>query len=235
MIKKLIYKIKTHESLRYQVLHNVIFFFLRFSLPVNNITRPFFKMLYLLHVFVRETVWQFIRILYIEPIFKSQCSQVGRLVMEDLPYINGFGDIKLGDNVKISGKPDIVFSNKLCSNPTLIIGDNTFIGNATCFTIAQRVEIGSNCFLASDVSITDNDGHPLDYMKRRNNLPPDSSKPVLIGNDVWIGRKAMIMKGVTIGDRSIVGAGAIVTKNVLPDTVVGGNPAQVIKKLINEI
>jgi acetyltransferase-like isoleucine patch superfamily enzyme len=133
----------------------------------------------------------------------------------------------------LSGKPGIGFSNKIVKTPKLIIGDKTFIGHGTSFAIADKIEIGKNCLIAGNVSIMDNDGHPLDYIKRRNNLPPDreSVKPVIIGNDVWIGRGAVIAKGVVIEDRAIIGAHAVVTKRVIADTVVAGNPAAVVKSI----
>jgi acetyltransferase-like isoleucine patch superfamily enzyme len=82
------------------------------------------------------------------------------------------------------------------------------------------------------VSVGDYDGHPIDPVLRRfSSAPPEEIRPVMIGDDVWIGRHATILKGVTIGDRSIVGAGAVVTRSVPPDVVVAGNPARVVRSL----
>jgi len=72
--------------------------------------------------------------------------------------------------------------------------------------------------------------HPLDYRLRRNRGPV-ISKPVKIGNDVFIGAGVTILPGVTIGDKAVIGAGSVVTKDVAPETVVAGNPAKLIKKL----
>jgi acetyltransferase-like isoleucine patch superfamily enzyme len=210
---------------------------LRFSVPVNVITKPLYRILYGAHVlFVNGLGW-FLKACYFEPLFRSRCERVGKgLWMEQLPYIVGSGSIVIGDSVRISGKPGIGFSTKVHDNPVLIIGDNTFIGHGTSFAVAERVEVGANCYLASGVTIADNDGHPLSWVKRRQNMPPDVSevRPVKIGNDVWIGRRASVLKGVSIGDRSIVGADAVVTKNVPSDTVVAGNPARAVKTLDTE-
>ena len=93
--------------------------------------------------------------------------------------------------------------------------------------------IGKHCLLSGGVSVSDYDGHPTDAVLRRTSpAPRESIEPVVIGDDVWIGAAARILKGVTIGDRSIVGAGAIVTKDVPPDVVVAGNPARVVKWLV---
>ncbi len=70
--------------------------------------------------------------------------------------------------------------------------------------------------------------HPWDAELRRHQ---EFGKPVTIGNDVWIGGKAVICPGVTIGDRSVIGAGSVVTKDVPAGMVVAGNPAKVIRKL----
>ena len=71
--------------------------------------------------------------------------------------------------------------------------------------------------------------HPLDPVVRRSGL--ESAKPIRIGNDVWIGGGAVVLPGVTIGARSVVGAGAVVVRDVPPDTVVVGNPARVVRML----
>nr|WP_315850306.1 DapH/DapD/GlmU-related protein [Gemmata sp. SH-PL17] len=78
------------------------------------------------------------------------------------------------------------------------------------------------------------DGHPVDANRRRagDPTPPESIAPVIIGDDVWIGRGAVILKGVSIGHRAIVAAHSVVTKNVPADAIVAGNPARVVKELV---
>lgn len=208
--------------------------FLKISMPVNAATKPFFKMLYTAHVILREFFIWFVRFFYYEPLFRSQCLSVGKSFwMEKLPYIVGSGKIKIGNNVRLSGKQGIAFNNKVFNNPVLSIGSNTFIGHDTGFAVMKEIRIGEHCYVAGGVTISDNDGHPVNPKQRRENKPPvpESVKSVLIGNDVWIGRRAFILKGVEIGDRSIIGAGAVVTSDVPSDCVVAGNPAVVIKKL----
>lgn len=209
---------------------------LRFSIPVKWLTKPLFKVVYILHIFVREFLYWLIRFLYFEPLFRSQCVKVGKsLWMEKLPYIVNNGKIIIGDFVRLSGKSTINFSTKISTDPTLNIGDHTFIGHNVTFSIAREISVANHCYIAGGVNITDNDGHPLDYKKRRDNFPPekDSVKPVKIGNDVWVGRNAFILKGVTIGDRSVVGACSVVIDDVPADCVVVGNPARVVKKLVS--
>lgn len=90
-----------------------------------------------------------------------------------------------------------------------------------------EVRIGNNVFIAPGVHIYAAT-HPLDAQLRRTQ---ELGKPVTIGNDVWIGGKAVICPGVTVGDRSVIGAGSVVTKDVPSDVVVAGNPAKVIRTL----
>jgi len=233
-MKNFIIKIKKRESAFYRVLFVAIKSIYSISLPVNKATRPFFSFIYHVHIFLREARIWIVKSIYSEPLFKSQCHSVGKgLWMERLPYIVGSGRITLGNNVKLSGRIHVIFSNKICNEPELTIGDNTFLGHNTSFMIAKSVKIGNDCLFASGICIFDNDGHPIDHRKRKDNMPPDENqvKPVEIGNNAWIGTNAYIMKGVHIGDRSIIGAGAVVIKDVPEDCIVGGNPAQIIKNL----
>jgi acetyltransferase-like isoleucine patch superfamily enzyme len=206
---------------------------LRLHVPVGPVTRPLFRALYALHVGVREGLLWLLRFVWFEPLFRSQCSAVGRgLVMESLPYIVGCGKITLGDNVRMSGKPSFAFLNRWEDAPQLIIGDHSVVGHGCIIAVGSSVRIGKDCLLAGGVSISDHDGHPIDAVLRRTSPPPPVAiKAVELGDDVWIGAGARILKGVSIGDRSIVGAGAVVTKSVPADVIVAGNPARVIKSL----
>ncbi len=203
-------------------------------IPVTPLTRPPFRLLYASHVALREGgLWAW-RFLWCEPLFRSQCQSVGDgFQMEQLPYLTGHGRIIIGRGVRLSGKSSIGFSNRLHAEPTLAIGDGTFIGHGCSFAAADSVAIGRHCLLAAGVRVADFDGHPVDAERRRAGepTPPGGIRAVVIGDDVWIGARAIILKGVTIGDRSIVGAGAVVAKDVPPDVVVAGNPTRVVKHL----
>ncbi len=202
--------------------------------PVNGLTRPVFALLYRLHVTAREGwVWGR-RFFWNEPLFRSQCESVGPgLRMEELPYMGGRGRIVLGAGVRLSGQISIGFNDRSGGVPEFVVGDRTFIGHRCGFNVARSVRIGRHCYIASGVSVIDQDGHPLDAADRRAGLPtpPDAVAPVVIGDDVWVGFHAIILKGVTIGDRSVVAAGAVVVKDVPADCVVAGNPARVVKEL----
>jgi len=81
--------------------------------------------------------------------------------------------------------------------------------------------------IASNAYITDSDWHGI-YDR---SLPPETASPVILEHNVWIGDSAIICKGVTIGENSIIGAGAVVSSNIPPNSIAVGNPARVVKQL----
>jgi acetyltransferase-like isoleucine patch superfamily enzyme len=106
----------------------------------------------------------------------------------------------------------------------------------------DKIEIGSHCLISWNVGIADSDFHPLEpaqrlidaqalapFFKDRPPRPKLKTAPVLIKDNVWIGMNATILKGVIIGENSVVAAGSVVTKSVAPNTVVAGNPAVAVK------
>jgi acetyltransferase-like isoleucine patch superfamily enzyme len=207
---------------------------LSFHLPAGGVFRPIWRGLYSFHVAIRESWILARRLLWNEPLFRSQCTAVGSgLWMEELPYLQGHGRIVIGDGVRLSGKPHIAFCNRHIDAPELSIGDETFLGHLCDVRIARKVTIGRHCLIAGGVMIADYDGHPLDAAARRSGLPASLSdvRPVTIGDDVWIGHGAVILKGVSIGPRSVIGAHAVVSRNVPADCVVAGNPARVVRDL----
>lgn len=106
-------------------------------------------------------------------------------------------------------------------------GENVFF-NVNCVVLdAAKVRIGSNVLFGPGVHIY-TATHPLDKMERRNT---DFAKPVTIGDDCWIGGQVVICPGVTIGSRSVIGAGSVVTKDIPEDCLAVGNPAKLIRKL----
>jgi acetyltransferase-like isoleucine patch superfamily enzyme len=122
------------------------------------------------------------------------------------------------------------------------IGDFTLL-NGALIMAEEKIDIGSHCLISWNVGIADSDFHPLEpvqrlidaqalapYFKNRPPRPKLKTAPVKIADNVWIGMNAIILKGVTIGENSVVAAGSVVTKSVEPNTVVAGNPAQVVKQ-----
>ncbi len=107
-------------------------------------------------------------------------------------------------------------------------GENVFF-NFNCVILdVMRVQIGNRTLLGPNVQIY-TATHPMDYQKRAAGL--EYAKPVSIGEDVWIGGSAVICPGVTIGDRSVIGAGSVVTRDVPSDVFAAGNPCREIRDL----
>lgn len=117
----------------------------------------------------------------------------------------------------------------------LVIGDNVGIsGSSIC--ARKSVTIGDNVLIGSGCLITDNDAHPIDWQDRRDGREEKVlCAPVVIENDVFIGARSIILKGVTIGKRTVIGAGSVVCKDVPADCIVAGNPAIIIKHLESSI
>jgi acetyltransferase-like isoleucine patch superfamily enzyme len=126
----------------------------------------------------------------------------------------------------------------------LLIRSNAYIGDDVLLSCADQIVIGSNALIAHGVQIFDNNTHPTNWQDREMDWqsinsgkarlhPAIASAPVHIGDHAWIGFNCIILKGVSVGQRSIVAAGSVVTSDVPPDTVVGGNPARVLRTLDN--
>lgn len=108
------------------------------------------------------------------------------------------------------------------------IGEHTFINYDCIMLDAGRITIGSNCKIGPRCQFfTPN--HPIDYMERRN--PVETGLPIRIGNDCWLGGCVTVCPGVTIGDRCIIAAGSVVTRDIPSDSLAAGNPAVVKRRL----
>lgn len=112
--------------------------------------------------------------------------------------------------------------------PRLIIGKNTLIMNDFTCLNAGTIKIGHNCMIASHVFIS-SENHGMNPENGTYISQPLLVKDVLIGNNVWIGEKVMIMPGVQLGDNVIVGGGSVVTKSFPSNVIIAGNPAKIIK------
>ena len=143
--------------------------------------------------------------------------------------------ITIGDNFYLSSGNGV---NPIASNlqadvyvepgAALTIGNNVGM-SSTRLWIHESARIGNNVKIGGCVLITDTDAHPMDYMARRSSNEGTKSAPVVIEDDVWVGAHCIILKGVTIGARSVIGAGSVVTKSIPADCVAAGNPCRVIK------
>ncbi|MDT8759723.1 hypothetical protein MZO42_13555 [Sphingomonas psychrotolerans] len=149
------------------------------------------------------------------------------------------GDIRVGAGSILRG--ELV---RLAHGGSIRMGRNCYLGNDARIWSGASIVIGDHVLIAHNVNIFDNLTHPIDWRERREHFRQIAGhghpahidlqdSPITIGDDVWIGAYSIIMKGVSIGDRAIVAAGSVVTRDVPPDTLVAGNPAKVIRSLVD--
>lgn len=199
----------------------------RISLPAPTfVIRP----LRIGYVFAREIVYFLRRVSWAEPMFKSYCTRYGKGLRVGIyaPWVQGKGEIVLGDNVSISGQCSFKFAARYVIAPRFIVGDRTGIGHLCSFTIGKEISIGNDCRIASNVMMMDAPGHSREpeARKRGEPAPDEDVKPIHIGDNVWIGTGAAIFPGVTIGDNSVIAANAVIIADVAPNSVMLGNPAR---------
>ena len=141
--------------------------------------------------------------------------------------------LEIQDGVKILNRHRMC--DILCegNNVHIIIGKNTTIQSAHINAQEDNSEIviGENCMFSEDIIIRTSDSHSI--LDNETGMRINVAKSVHIGNHVWIAARACILKGVSIGDNSIVGVGSIVTRNVPNNVIVAGNPATIKKENIN--
>ena len=188
----------------------------------------------------RTSVWHnFWRVIYYEPIFKSQCIAVGKnFYMEyagnGSAKIRGNLRLTIGDNVKIFDNT-IFVGLKVLDNPTMIVGDNTYLGPFVRFMVAMRVTVGSYCMITSRI-ITDNPGHSVTNIITRltsgGGSPSKSEiKPITIGDFCFLPLDTVVYPGVNIGDGVVARIGTHISRDVPPFCQIAGNPMRIIKKI----
>ena len=152
------------------------------------------------------------------------------------PFIDGMEYMEIGDNFHCGKNAWIEAIGKLHDqefHPSLVIGDNFSMQYNCHIGCIEHIEIGNGVLLGSKVYITDHyhGNITAEDLKLPPALRPLSSKPVIIGNNVWIGDNVTILPGVTLGNNVIVGANAVVTKSFPDNVVIAGCPAKIIKIL----
>nr|WP_202819787.1 acyltransferase [Thaumasiovibrio subtropicus] len=149
-----------------------------------------------------------------------------------MPFISGNVQIEVGDHCRISGAT--TFSGRNSSQqPTLVIGNNVDINWQTTIAVGRKVILEDNVRLAGSIFLAGYPGHPIDPARRANGDADDDNQigDIHLKKNVWVGTGSTILKGVTIGENSIVSAGSVVTKSMPANVLIGGNPAKVIKTL----
>ncbi|MDY0016256.1 MAG: acyltransferase [Candidatus Delongbacteria bacterium] len=186
-------------------------------------------------------------------IYSCQCTLFIRIALL-------FRGVKYGSNVRFYGLPviirmvqsrivigsgctfrsdfasNLVGINRKCvvttlrKNSEVIIGDNSGF-SGTVIAAAGSIKIGNNVLCGANTTITDYDWHGLEPDKRHQ---PADPKPVVIEDNVWLGLNSVVLKGVTIGRNSVIGANSIVTRDIPANVIAAGNPCKVIRELRKE-
>lgn len=145
------------------------------------------------------------------------------IIGDDFCFTSGTTINPISRNIK-----GCIFVN---NNAKLLIGNDVGISSA-CIWCDESITIGNHVKIGGDCIILDTDCHSLDFMARRTvktDREQTKTKPVVIGDDVLIGARSMILKGVHIGSRTIIGAGSVVTQDIPGDCIAAGNPCKVIR------
>lgn len=141
---------------------------------------------------------------------------IGRLKVRQRTYVHIGDHTRIRQTVRISG------------GGVVRVGNDTLL-NGVWIIASDHVDIGDRC-LISDCGITDTDFHNISPSQRHDPPSERSRARIVIGENVWIGLSALVLKGVTIGENSVVGAGSVVRENVESGVVVVGDPPRVVKR-----
>ena len=226
-IEGLLFKIRRGEGPFYSRLKQFIISVIFFNLPAPRIIlRPLYELL---------IIWRFsshfiLEKLFYVPIFKARCEKCGRglSLPNGIPWIEGNLKIRIGDYASLDNAS--LVSGRSHKEMILTIGDRTEIGHMTSMSVGKSITIGNDCLIAAGCFIADNGGHPLNPQRRLNREPvsQDEIGPIIIEDNVWIGKGSVILRGVTIGRGSIVAANSLVARSAPPYSILMGVPAKLI-------
>lgn len=183
-------------------------------------------------------VFNFLRFLKAKRLFKKN-SRFGRNFHFDYNsrcFSDKKGNIVIGNNSEVLGT---LVSHE---NGKITIGNNTTIRFNTFIGCIESISIGNNVIVSNNVHIYDNNNHPTSPKVRKRMTDKgfygeawkwkySNSKAIIINDNVWIGERATILKGVCIGEGSIIGCDSVVTKDVPPYCIAAGNPATIVKRI----
>ena len=135
--------------------------------------------------------------------------------------------ISIGSNCILEEYIQFKYSRPYENGPSIIIGNNVFLGRNCEFNIINNIDVGNNCLIASGCKFIDGNHGMIQGELMRNQ--PAVSIPIILKEDVWLGANVVVLKGVTIGEGTIVAAGAVVTKDIPPYEIWGGIPAKKLR------
>jgi len=184
--------------------------------------------------------WRYPRDIIYSLIYIGAWSPTWKLYKLPIIKINKKANLKIGTNLILCSDPkknsigvfQKVTIKAVIPKAEIIIGDNVGMSGVSisCFS---KISIGNNVLIGSGALITDNDAHAI-HPSFRSDPNKIQFAPILIGDNVFIGARSIILKGISIGEGALIGAGSVVTKNVESYSIVAGNPAKVIGDVRDE-
>lgn len=223
-LRRFIVRIKRRETPLYERLYHLLKSVQSVDLPVFTALARFLYSERLLRV----SAWNWlVQNFYYIPMFKGRCSRYGKnlRIIDGIPQIYGDLKIDLGDNCTFHGTTTLVGA-KVFDEPTLKVGNNVHFGYNLAITVGSDITIGNDVMIAGGVSIFSYDTHSTSPLLRHTTPPKETGKAVVIEDNVWIGTRAIIFKGASVGKNSVVAAGSVVTQRVPANCLALGNPAR---------
>lgn len=226
LVSRIVLTIKRRETPLADFIYRLAKGLRSFSLPT---VKPLHLPLYYLDRGLHEGLQWLLHTFWWSPLFRARCEVAGKnlRVPNGIPYVVGSHLlIMLGDNVTI--QRSTIGASRVFDEPVLRIGNASTVGYGTVISVAKEIVIGDNCLIGPNCIIMDSDDHPISPGKRLagEGVKPEDVLPVRIGNNVWIGSNCAILKGVTIGDNSIIATHSVITKDVLENCIYAGYPAR---------
>jgi maltose O-acetyltransferase len=177
--------------------------------------------------------WRLYRFKMLEGMCHSGIS-IGNATVFHVPVRSGGrGTVIIGDKNSFGfwgaprlGSGEILLQPRHCNARIVIGNENAFSNNVSLIAMTE-ISIGNRCLIGDQVSILDSDFHEISPSSRHSG--PGQSAAVKVGNNVWLGARAMILKGVSIGDNTVVGAMSLVTTSLPANCLAAGNPARMIR------
>jgi maltose O-acetyltransferase len=156
---------------------------------------------------------------------KATSIGIGIRIVGHPPMIRNAGILSLGNDIKLEAPVRPIYFN-VFRGGELVLGERVYINDGARFECTREIRVGDRATIGFGVVVMDNNFHGVHDRDLR---PP--GRPVVIENDVWIGAGAILLPGVRIGEGAIVGAGAVVSRDVPPFTLVAGSPARIVRSL----
>ncbi|WEM42570.1 acyltransferase [Photobacterium sp. DA100] len=193
------------------------------------------RCMYQLHLAVKQSLHCILQKGYFTPMFISRLANRPRQLHLacGMPQVLGPLDIQIGEQCRLSGIATYCGRAWGQQKPRLIVGNNVDIGWQNTLAVGRTIRIDDNVRLASQVFLAGFPGHPIDPIARAAGQPDTEGQvgDIHLCRNAWLGTGVMVMAGVTIGEGSVIAAGSVVTKDIPPGVLAGGNPARVIKPL----